>query len=129
MNNKKRMKISKTSKQITGERGEDYAAGLLQDNGYMILRRNYSVHNTGEIDIIAEKQSDIYFFEVRNRTNRGVFPDSTESVVYSKRKRIMRTAEHYLSENGFDDRNVFFSIVKVTHDGHGTILNAEIIPF
>ena len=51
-------KNDKRFKQYVGTKGEDAAAGLLRDKGYNILRRNYSVHNVGEIDIIAEKDSD-----------------------------------------------------------------------
>ena len=50
-------KKDKTFKQYIGTKGEDAAAGLLKDKGYNILRRNYAVHNVGEIDIIAERGS------------------------------------------------------------------------
>ena len=70
-------KKDKAFKQYVGTKGEEAAAGLLKDKGYNILRRNYSVHNVGEIDIIAEKDSDIHIFEVRTRRNIGSFPDSS----------------------------------------------------
>ena len=61
----------KTFRQYIGIKGEDAAAEALKAKGYVILERNYTVHNTGEIDIIAKKDDDIHIFEVRTRLNAG----------------------------------------------------------
>lgn len=122
-------KKDKAFKQYVGTKGEEAAAGLLKDKGYNILRRNYSVHNVGEIDIIAEKDSDIHIFEVRTRRNIGSFPDSAESVVRKKRNRVIRTAERYLNENNMFDRNIVFEVIRVTHDAQGNILRIDFVPF
>ena len=119
----------KQFKQYVGTKGEDAAAGLLRDKGYNILRRNYSVHNVGEIDIIAEKDSDIHIFEVRTRRNLGSFPDSAESVMQKKRNRVMRTAERFVNENDLFDRNIVFEVIRVTHDAQGNILSIDFVPF
>ena len=124
MNNK-----DKRFKQYVGTKGEDAAAGLLKDKGYNILRRNYSVHNVGEIDIIAEKDGDIHIFEVRTRRNLGRFPDSAESVMQKKRNRVMRTAERFVNENDLFDRNIVFEVIRVTHDAQGNILSIDFVPF
>lgn len=120
---------SKTFRQHIGNTGEDAAAEVLQQRGFKILERNYTVHNVGEIDIIAEKDNDIYIFEVRSRLNKGFYPDSTESVTGSKRKKVARTAEWYVAGNGLYDRNVVFEVIKVTHDAQGNTLRVELIPF
>lgn len=122
-------KNDKLFKQYVGTKGEDAAAGLLRDKGYNILRRNYSVHNVGEIDIIAEKDSDIHIFEVRTRRNLGSFPDSAESVMQKKRNRVMRTAERFVIENDMFDRNIVFEVIRVTHDAQGNILSIDFVPF
>lgn len=122
-------KKDKTFKQYVGTKGEEAAAGLLKDKGYNILRRNYSVHNVGEIDIIAEKDSDIHIFEVRTRRNIGSFPDSAESVMRKKRNRVIRTAERYVNENNMFDRNIVFEVIRVTHDAQGNILRIDFVPF
>ena len=119
----------KTLKQYIGIKGEEAAAGLLKDKGYNILRRNYAVHNVGEIDIIAEKDNDIHIFEVRTRRNLGSFPDSAESVIYRKRNRVMRTAERFVNENELFDRNIIFEVIRVTHDAQGNILRIDFVPF
>ena len=120
---------NKTFKQYIGTKGEDAAAGLLRDKGYNILRRNYSVHNVGEIDIIAEKDGDIHVFEVRTRRNIGEYPDSAESVVNRKRNRVIRTAERFIDENGLYDKNIVFEVIRVTHDAQGNILRIDFVPF
>ena len=120
---------NKTFKQYIGTRGEDAAAGLLKDKGYNILKRNYAVHNVGEIDIIAEKDDDIHIFEVRTRRNIGYYPDSAESVIKSKRNKVMRTAERFISDMGFYDRNIIFEVIMVTHDAQGNILSIYFVPF
>ena len=113
---------AKTIKQIIGSKGEDAAVNALESKGFAILKRNYAVHNVGEIDIIAEKKMDIYVFEVRTRLNRGPFPDSAESVIRSKRNKVMRTAARFIDEQGYYDRNIIFEVIKVTHDEQGNVL-------
>ena len=120
---------NKTFKQYIGTKGEDAAAGLLKDRGYNILRRNYAVHNVGEIDIIAEKDGDIHIFEVRTRRNIGYYPDSAESVIARKRNRVIRTAERFICDSGLYDKNVVFEVIRVTHDADGNILKIDFVPF
>lgn len=119
----------KPFKQYIGTKGEDAAAGLLRDRGFNILRRNYAVHNVGEIDIIAEKDSEIHIFEVRTRRNIGSYPDSAESVIRKKQIKVMKTAERFIAENGLYDRNVVFEVIKVTHDAQGNIQRIDFVPF
>ena len=54
---------------VIGRIGEEAAAGMLEAEGYRILERNY-MSPEGEIDIIAEKDADIVFIEVKAR--RGI---------------------------------------------------------
>ena len=120
---------SKTYRRHIGDLGEDCAVKMLEKEGYNMLARNYEIHNVGELDIIAEKDNDIYVFEVRTRLNKGSYPNSEESVTGSKRTKVMRTAEYYVSDNDLYDRNIVFEVIKVTHDAQGNILRAEKIPF
>ena len=120
---------SKTYRQHIGNSGEDAAAEALRQRGFTVLVRNYTVHNVGEIDIIAAKDNDIYIFEVRTRLNKGAYPNSEESVTASKRKKVTRTAERYIAENNLYESNVVFEVIKVTHDAQGNIISVEFIPF
>lgn len=122
-------KGTKTIKQYVGSKAEDAAVKALEERGFNILRRNYAVHNTGEIDIIAEKCDDIYVFEVRARMNKGTFPGSEESVDDAKRKKVINTARHFIAAEDLYDRNVVFEVIKVTHDAQCNILTVEFVPF
>ena len=118
-----------TYKQIIGSKGEESAEKLLEDNGFKILKRNYCVHNVGEIDIIAEKDLEIHIIEVRTRLNIGYYPDSAESVTGAKRNRVIKTAERFIMENDLYDRDVVFEVCRVTHDKQGNILRIDFVPF
>ena len=123
------MTYQKSFKQYVGTTGEDAAAEKLKAEGFKILKRNFAIHNVGEIDIIAEKDGDIHICEVRTRLNIGYYPDSAESVTASKRKKVMRTTEFYLTNGNIADKNVVFDVIKVTHDKQGNVLSVEILPF
>lgn len=123
------MDNQKTFKQFVGANGEEAAVEKLMVEGFKILKRNFAIHNVGEIDIIAEKDGDIHICEVRTRLNIGSYPDSAESVTGSKRKKVIRTAEFYLAKEGICDKNVVFDVIKVTHDKQGNVIRVEILPF
>ena len=118
-----------TYRQFIGTKGEDAAVKLLNSKGFTILKRNYIVHNVGEIDIIAEKDNDIHIIEVRARLNLGYYPDSVESVAGAKMNKVIRTAEHFVMENGLYDKNIVFEICMVTHDKQGNIRRIDFVPF
>lgn len=119
----------KTLKQFIGDSGEEASVKMLESEGYKILRRNYAIHNVGEIDIIAEKDGELHICEVRTRLNIGPYPDSTESVTRSKRNKVMRTAEFFVAENNLYDKNLVFEVVRVTHDKQGNIRRIDCVPF
>lgn len=103
---------SHTSAQTLGARGEQLAAEYLQQNGYTIIERNFTVHKIGEIDLIAQKGDEIVFIEVKTRTgDRYGYPE--EAVNYWKAKKISRAARHFLHTRHIDDKYVRFDIVSV----------------
>lgn len=81
-------------KRIYGNLGEDIAARYLQQHGFSLIQRNYRT-KVGEIDIIAQKQGVVYFFEVKVR-GPGKLIDPLEAITPAKIRRIRRTAEYYL---------------------------------
>lgn len=100
------------SKQL-GDRGEVMVADYLRQNGFIISARNYR-SRFGEIDIIAENEALVLFVEVKLRGTRAI-AQPREFVNYTKRMRIISTAEYYIYNNGvllqprFDVAEVFLS--------------------
>lgn len=77
-----------------GYRGENLAEKYLQNKGYEILDKNFTVAG-GEIDIVARKNGVLVFVEVKTRTS-DFFGEGNESVDKQKKKRILYAAEKYL---------------------------------
>lgn len=78
-----------------GKAGEDYAAGVLKRQGYVILARNFSAR-FGELDIIAQKDGILAFVEVKTR-RRGSMVSGFEAVTPGKMRKIILTAQRYMS--------------------------------
>lgn len=97
-----------------GKKGEDVAVSYVESNGYKILNRNY--HSPyGEIDIIAEKENYIVFFEVKTRKINTEFT-AFEAVDTFKQKKIIKTAMIYLTENN-TTLQPRFDVIAVYFDG------------
>jgi len=87
-----------------GRLGEKIAENFLKKKGYQILDRNYKFQipgdlQKGEIDIVAKKKDIICFVEVKTLKNPKIeiFPE--EKINFSKKKKIILTAENWLIEN------------------------------
>lgn len=84
------------SSRSRGAYGEQLAAACLKREGYEVLRRNYRCC-FGEIDLIALEADVLCFVEVKLRSGLD-FGLPSEAVDHRKQARILRTAEHWLSE-------------------------------
>lgn len=101
----------KTDKQKKGDLGEDTVCMELRKRGHSILARNYR-KRVGEIDIISSINDTIVFTEVKAR-KLGSMVSGLEAVDYRKKKKIILTADEYLSENPCDDMYVRYDIAEV----------------
>jgi putative endonuclease len=81
----------------TGNRGEAIAARHLEEQGYVILARNWR-HGHGELDLIAEQDGVIVFVEARAR-HGDAFGAPEETLGPAKRAKLMETAQAWLSIN------------------------------
>lgn len=79
---------------VTGKIGEKYAEKHLKKNKYKIMEKNFH-SRFGEIDIIASKEQYIVFVEVKTRDVNAIY-NAVEAVTYSKRQKIIKTAQIYL---------------------------------
>ena len=80
-----------------GRWGEGLASQFYENKGYVILARNV-VTSYGEIDLIAKKNSEIAFVEVKTRTTLTFgFPE--ESISPIKMRHMVRSAEDYFQNH------------------------------
>ncbi len=88
-----------------GAQSEEIAAQYLKEKGYRILQRNFRWKG-GEIDIIARQRDLIVFVEVRSRAY-SEFGLAAETINFSKREKIKRTALLYLQKDHLDSPTRF----------------------
>ncbi|MBR3588244.1 MAG: YraN family protein [Clostridia bacterium] len=98
---------------LFGLEGEEKAAKYLKKQGYSIIAKNFQTR-FGEIDIIAENKEYIVFVEVKARSEKSI-AEPREFVDIRKQRKIIRTAEIYLSEN-FTEKQPRFDVVEVKKD-------------
>ncbi len=80
--------------QNIGRMGENLAVQHLINQKFDIIARNFYC-KYGEIDIIAEKNNTIYFFEVKTRYENSInYP--AESITYQKQQRLIKSALTFL---------------------------------
>lgn len=104
-----------------GKAAETRACIYLTLRGYRILSRNYA-GRFGEIDIIASKNNEITFFEVKQRKNDS-FGGGAAAVTYYKQQKIIKTAAQYLQQ--FEkEPAVSFDVIEITGGRLNHIKNA-----
>ena len=101
-------------KRVFGQIGENTAADVLRAKGYRVLKQNYRCRY-GEIDIIAERDGDMCFVEVKSRQSLS-FGRPCEAVTEEKKRHLRRAAHCYLDEmkeKGYVPRRYGFTIMEV----------------
>ena len=90
------LKIASISQQL-GQWGEQQAIFELKQAGFDIIKQNFH-SRYGEIDIIAIKQQELLFVEVKARakTQRGT---AVEAVTWTKQQKMIKTVLHFLEKN------------------------------
>jgi putative endonuclease len=85
----------------TGALGEELVVRYLRNRGYLIIFRNYSVENIGEIDIIAAKGAVLHFVEVKTSAFRDVLsPEHTvKHFDKAKKERTIHMMQRYCYRN------------------------------
>ena len=79
---------------ILGKAGEDAAIAYLEKSNYGIRHRNWRRGHL-EIDIVATKDSETVFIEVKTRKNNE-YGDPYEAVDSKKAANLMRAADTYI---------------------------------
>lgn len=105
---KKNCKV--TSREM-GDEGEQIATDFLKRKGYKIIDRNFWCRQ-GEIDIIAKKEDEYVFCEVKTRKNLK-YGEPRDSVNEIKRKHILDATRYYLYKNDLYDKYIRFDVIEV----------------
>jgi len=86
----------------------------MEKNGYTILEKNYRSRYS-EIDLIARKDKDLVFLEVKTRTSlRYGYP--FEAVDKSKILRIRKSASFYIAKNNLNFLDIHFNVISIVLD-------------
>lgn len=85
-----------------GFEAEEQAKAYLLKQGLTWVKSNYQCR-LGEIDLIMREGNFLIFVEVRARTS-VLFGGAIESITYTKRQKILKTALHYLVVNGLENK-------------------------
>lgn len=93
-----------------GRTGEDFAADYLQGKGYLIRDRNWRTGHK-ELDIVAEKDNELIFVEVKSRRTT-LYGHPSDAVSPQKIRMIVLAAEAYLRCYKIDMK-VRFDVVEV----------------
>lgn len=112
-------------RQGKGKRAEDAAVRALKARGYRILHRNYR-ERLGELDIIAEDREALVFVEVRSKSEGGPLRP-IETIVPSKRRRLIALAQLYLAKHNTAERACRFDVVEVTLNSEGKVSSLEVL--
>ena len=100
-----------------GKMGEEIAARYLEDQGYIIVERNYRKGHL-EIDLIALDEDEIVVVEVKTRSH-DVILDPEDAVGHKKRLSLIRLANQYARSHGRTE-NIRLDIVAIVSNADGT---------
>ena len=94
-----------------GKTGEEVAAEYLKKDGYKILEKNFRCRS-GEIDIIAKKDSVVAFIEVKTRKST-LYGEPEESIDFLKVKRIRKSANYFICFKNLGDFDFSFDVISI----------------
>ena len=110
-----------------GKAGERLIDAALRKQHYTIVERNWRCP-AGEVDLIAKKDSEWYFVEVRTRRGpQAISPE--QGLSYRKRERMEKVARIYLGQHAEDaDSAWHISFAAVVVNLSGSIDRATLYP-
>jgi len=107
------LKNLKADAAATGKAGEDWAQLYLAARGYTVAEANYKTRE-GEIDIIARKDQNVVFVEVKTRkSNTRTMP--REAVDAAKQAKIIKAALQYIAGQP-EDLQYRFDVLEIFYD-------------
>lgn len=98
---------------VLGKAGEQLAIKFLNIKSFKIIETNYT-SPLGEIDIIAQNNSVLYFIEVKTRSSDN-YGTPFDAVNYKKQQRLSRIATYYMMINR-EYTNYRFGVIGIIYD-------------
>jgi putative endonuclease len=102
-----------TAARQLGNDAEQEAACWLATHGYDIVARNVVLKH-GELDIVARKQDEVIFVEVKAR--RGTWPPE-EAITPAKQRTLVRTATLFMQNHNWTDLPARFDVITLNYSG------------
>jgi putative endonuclease len=103
--------ISPESPQQIGRWGEEIASRYLERKGYTLCSHNVRTAH-GEIDIVASKDSEIIFIEVKTRSSHS-FGYPEDSVTLRKQAYMLSAAQDYLQAHPESGESWQFDVIAI----------------
>lgn len=100
--------------------GEELGSRYLRDKGYKILETNYcnpTGRRLGEIDIVAQKNNELVFVEVKTRLGEpgnDIVPEA--SINRAKLHKLERIVSYYLREKKCQSASYHFDALSIVYN-------------
>lgn len=104
--------MSRRAKDL-GEWGENLACAFLERHGFFVRERNY-YSTVGELDIIAIKNDDYYFVEVKTRVAGELATDL--AITMEKKHKLQKTIKKYCYQRNVPDTGLILAGLLVTYN-------------
>jgi len=85
---------------LFGDKSENLATQFLEQEGFIILERNYFARKLGEIDIIAQRDEVLHFIEVKSSKSDSF--DPIYNVTPAKLRKVINSAHYYMKTKNLD---------------------------
>jgi len=107
-----------------GDAGEDRAALYLEEKGFKIIARKWRTRS-GEIDIIAEKDDYLVFFEVKTLP-KGTNDMLLRELNQEKQQRILKTSKRFLlNHRQYNESYIRYDVIVIDMPGYPPVYHIE----
>lgn len=104
----------KNYRQKLGVSGEKMAAEYLKRKGYLIIDKNFRTRE-GEIDLIAERNKELIFIEVKTRTS-FTYGSPEEAVDAKKQQKILAVIDQYWKKKNLNPTEWHLEIITLFYN-------------
>jgi len=100
-----------------GYQGEERAARFLEEKGFKIIAKNYTIRG-GEVDIIAKDKESLVFVEVKMRIGNK-YGSALESITPWKIKALLKSALFYIQKINWGEKPYRIDLVTIDYSEVG----------